>query len=527
MGGRDTAERVVVVDCPDWPVAAAAVAGQAPVVVVYANRVVSASRAARADGVVAGLRRREAQGRCPGAVVIERDLVGEARAFEAVAVAVEQFCPRIEITRPGLLVFGARGPARYFGGEQALAARVRQQVQAVVVERGDTGPVGVGIADGVLAARVAARASSSAGSPEVVESGASAGYLARCLVEELERPELSGLLRRLGIATLGAVAAMPSVDLVARFGPEGERAHRLACGLDERVLDARAVPADLSVEIELDPPASRIDQVAFTAKGLAEQLHERLARQGLACTQVAIEAQTESGERRCRWWRHQGALSAPAVAERVRWQLDGWLHGPCPPTAGIVRLRLVPDEVTADRGRQLGFWGGQTDNDDRALRALVRLAAHLGQPAVQVPVAAGGRGVDARYRLEPLEQVDVLGRLEHQVSEAPVAPWPGQLPVPSPAIVHGEPVPVEVFDDDDAPVVVSGRGELSAPPQRWVAGGRSTTVVAWAGPWCVEERWWDPRRSRRHARLQLVGTDGVAVVLTRQSGSWWWEATYD
>jgi protein ImuB len=45
-----------------------------------------------------------------------------ARAFEPVVATVEEFCPRVEVLRPGACAIGARGPARYFGGEQALAA---------------------------------------------------------------------------------------------------------------------------------------------------------------------------------------------------------------------------------------------------------------------------------------------------------------------------------------------------------------------------------------------------------------------
>ena len=29
-------------------------------------------------------------------------------------------------------------------------------------------------------------------------------------------------------------------------------------------------------------------------------------------------------------------------------------------------------------------------------------------------------------------------------------------------------------------------------------------VAAWAGPWPLEERWWDARRARRAVRLQVV-----------------------
>ncbi len=57
--------------------------------------------------------------------------------------------------------------------------------------------------------------------------------------------------------------------------------------------------------------------------------------------------------------------------------------------------------------------------------------------------------------------------------------------------------------------------------------GRQVAVAAWAGPWPVDERWWDPRGHRRRARLQVATTDGVAYLLAVESGRWSVEATYD
>ena len=69
--------RLVVVHCPDWPVAAAdgraGVPPDAPVAVLAANRVVAASRAAREEGVEPGQRRRVAQARCPGLTLVAAD----------------------------------------------------------------------------------------------------------------------------------------------------------------------------------------------------------------------------------------------------------------------------------------------------------------------------------------------------------------------------------------------------------------------------------------------------------------------
>ena len=60
-----------------------------------------------------------------------------------------------------------------------------------------------------------------------------------------------------------------------------------------------------------------------------------------------------------------------------------------------------------------------------------------------------------------------------------------------------------------------------------VAGERWAPVVAWAGPWPVDERWWDPPAHRRRARAQVVTADGTARLLALEGGRWWVEATYD
>src|SRR5262249_54547718 len=216
----------------------------------------------------------------------------------------------------------------------------------------------------------------------------------------LDRFELVGLLVRLGIRTLGDLAALPPQAVLARFGPEGALCHRLARGEDERPLAARTPPPDLVVTAELDPPADRVDTGAFAARSLATELHQRVAALGLACTRIRIEAETEHGESLSRLWRHDGSLAAGAMAERVRWQLDGWITTGTT-TAGLTLLRLAADEVAPDDGRQLGFWGGEAVADERAGRALARLQGMLGPEAVVTAVVGGGPDPAGPGRLGP------------------------------------------------------------------------------------------------------------------------------
>jgi protein ImuB len=138
------------------------------------------------------------------------------------------------------------------------------------------------------------------------------------------------------------------------------------------------------------------------------------------CTCIRIESQTEYGEHLSRIWRHHRAFTPAAVADRVRWQLDGWLAQravcgcpagePCPggracpnpaggTSGGLSLVRLVPEEVAEDDGRQQGFWGGATAADERAARGLARLQGLLGPEAVVTAVLGGGRDPAERVRL--------------------------------------------------------------------------------------------------------------------------------
>jgi protein ImuB len=499
--------------------------------------------------------------------------------FGPVVSVVEGFCPRVEVLRPGACAIGVRGPARYFGGEGALAAKI---IDAVA---GGGVACRVGIADGLFAARLAAEHAPPAwdarpvptaspahpGAATLVPPGRARAFLAPFPAGVLDGPDaadLAGLLPRLGIGTLGEFASLPAADVANRFGVAGVIAHRLARGLDPRPLAPRPPAADLSVSAEFDPPARQAEPVVFAAKPLAERMHNGLAARGLACVRVQVQAVWEDGREITRLWRHDGLLSALAVAERVRWQLAAWPPGqpgpaplPAPSAAGrpaaaqipapgeaaeraadsypggIALLRLTPDQLVRDQGRQLGLWGDAVVTD-RVARAAVRVQAMLGHGAVTRPVLAGGRSPGEQVTLVPYG-----GRSDRMPPGRPGRagepggpdrpgragePWPGRIPPPSPATVYPSPLPARIADGSGATVAVSGRGLVSAPPARMSADGAPwLAVTAWAGPWPVTERWWRPRAARRRARFQLVTEDGTAWLVAVQEGSWLIEARYD
>lgn len=576
---------MLTVSWAHWPIVAAG-ATRGAAIVLRADRVVACSPAASANGVAIGQRRRAAQQRCPGAVLLDHDVDRDARMFEPVVRAVGQFTPRLEMVEPGWLCVESRGPSRYFGGDEQLAAKIVDVIAATMgpgVDRDiDLVGLGVGIADGRFASAVAARLASQTdrmeGAPSgIVAPGASRAFLAPQPTSWLQQTgeidaELVGLFARLGLTRLGALAELARVDIADRFGPPGEHAHRLASADDDRSSLAQEPPVLRIVERVLDDPVVQLEPLIFIGKQLADRLVADLTDAGLVSTRIVITSETDHGERSERAWYRASGLSAAAIVERVRWQLEAWVRGdpgsdgvrgdlgsqPGGLTSGVVLLRLDPDEVRHDGGEQLRLWGGLSAADERAVRAVTRLAGMAGEEAVLVPAWQGGRLPGDRYRWVPATTTDLTDpddtaerlrpRLDAQPTPRPAkrgtkraaieaesartAPWPGSLPAPSPAIVLAEGRRASVVDKEGRPVSVGGRGELTATPATLSIDDDPTAshtvqeITGWAGPWPVDEWWWDERRHRRLARFQIVTADGAAHLVAVEHQSWWILASY-
>ena len=356
----------------------------------------------------------------------------EARRFARVVSHASEVCPWVHPVRLGVCALPARGPARFFGGEDAVADLLAERVGE---------EVSVGIADGLFAAVLAARAGL------IVPPGGSANFLAPWSVATLARPDLAVTLQRLGITTLGRFAALPVANVSDRFGADAAACHAVA----------RGESGELA--------------------GLRDRAIERRLR-------VARGEDPDRGD-------------AP------------------PPPA------------------QPSFFGGTSEADRRAARAVVKVQERLGIEAVVVGRLQGGRDPAGQSVLVPWGSPDAgaggggAGPGGAGAGASPAgAPWPGRLPPPAPSDVLRAPPRAELVDAEGSAMVVSGRGLLAAPIDRLsIGGGPWEQVVAWAGPWPVTERWWSVRR--RTARMQVVTADGVARLLRTERGQWWVEAIYD
>lgn len=494
---------------PDWPVVAGSegVPPGAPVAVLAGGQVLACSQAARVDGVRRGMRRRDAQSRCPELVLRDHRPDADARAFEEVLVAIEQIAPGVASLRPGLCALHV--PSRFYGGEvEAGAVLAEHLVQLGVWD------VRVGVADGLFVAEQAARRATAQDSL-VVPPGQSAAFLRDLPVDVLGEPDLVSLLRRMGLRTLGAFAGLSAADVHTRFGTHGALLHRLASGADAQPVSRRQPPPEFTAALALEPPLDRVDQIAFSVRTTTDDFVTGLADRGLVCTSVRVEVDADGQLASVRRWMHPRWFAANDLVDRVRWQLQAAIIG-----APVDAVRLVPEVVEPIGDHAESLFGGAPDQ--RVERGVARVQGIVGHEAVVQVQVQGGRGSRDRHLLVPWGDRPLAARAVDQ-------PWPGTMPPPAPATVFERPQEAWVVGAEGVPVGLTDRGAITGPPDRFrpVPDAQWLPVASWAGPWPVDERWWDVASSRRIARFQVVGVDGSAWLMIHENGHWHTEARYD
>jgi protein ImuB len=331
-------------------------------------RVGEVSPAAEAFGVRAGTSLGEALARCPALTLVPPDPAGVADRWERLIVRLESIGAAVEPERPGLACFDARGLVRLHGGTLAhVIAAARTALRQ---------PARIGAGPSRFCA-LAAATRARVRRPEVVAGDAATAraYLAPLPVALLrgrrETAKLPDALERLGIATLGELAALPRAAVADRFGAPGLLAHELAQGRDGK-LAPREPPERLAEELELPEALSGI-QLERALHLLVDRLLARRERGGRTLRSVVLAAALVEGGT----WREQVPFRE-ALADPVRMRL-----------ALTPRLALLP--APAERLRLAVERFGPPASDQRSLldeAAAVR-RARLREAVRQARAAAG------------------------------------------------------------------------------------------------------------------------------------------
>jgi protein ImuB len=360
-------------------------------------RVGEVSGAAEACGVTRGMALGEALARCPRLRLVAGDPLGVAQEWGRAARALEGIGAVLELPRAGLAYFESDGLRGLHGGEEEVVAAARQALRRPVrVGAGPTRFCALAAALEVRSRRArivaqggpsparggsAQRGCAQGGLPAQPDHRAARRYLAARPVALLGfRAETAALvepLTRLGIDTLGELAALGRDAVADRFGAPGVLARRLARGEDDPLRTHIAEERmQESLELEEANSGPALERVLGV---LVDRLLARPERRGRTLRALSISARlVEGGTWRARVVLRE-ALSDP---RRMRLALAPRLALLPAPAA---YLRLEAERFGPPEGAQ----GALFDSD---LTGPARGEEHRGrlrEAVAQVRVAAG------------------------------------------------------------------------------------------------------------------------------------------
>jgi len=337
------------------------------------------SARAEAFGLVRGMRLGEALARCPPLRLVPPDPEAARALWSQVLDGLEGLGAEVESDRAGVACFEAAGLQGIHGGdlEGVLAAAART--------------LGPGARLGAAPSRFAAHAAASQARPRrgrrnpsvVVGEREAREFLAPLPVGLLRaRPELDALpevLERLGVRTLGELAALPAQAVSERFGHPGLLALDLARGRDTP-LDPRRPPEPVGERIDL-PEAASGQQLERALDLLIARVLARRERRGRTLRGLAVSARFVAGGT----WRLPMTLrQASADPARIRLALAprlGELPAPAesialeveafgPPAHDQERLLEEAGEIRRGRLGEAVRQARQAAGADAALRVL-------------------------------------------------------------------------------------------------------------------------------------------------------------
>lgn len=337
--------------------------------------VADATPEAIARGVRPGMLLREATALCPEAIALPPSRGRENAVAERLLAALEALSPLVEpdAGMPGCCYVDLHGLGRRLGSAEQAAAHLLQAVPPVLRPR-------VGVAPGKFAARVAAGLARP-GARCVVPAGEVAAFLAPRSVSWLPLPP-DALRRfdRLGLRTLGDLAALPASAVAARFGPAGRRAWELANGRDDDPVRPRLRAETVTETLDLPAPVVGREAFLLALRYLALRAFGRPALEGRGARRVRVRAALDGGGA----WEKAVALREPASAERLAEALRlrlGAVELPGP----VASLAMELSGLTAEAARQEALTG-----------------LHPRRPR---PLAEAARQLAARYGASPLYRV--------------------------------------------------------------------------------------------------------------------------
>ena len=265
--------------------------------------VAAASYEARSYGVFSAMSSSTARRLCPHAVFIDGRHGRYAEVSAEVMSIFGRCTPLVEPLSLDEAFLDVTGSERAFGSAREIAARIRSEVLG---ELGLT--CSVGVAPNKFLAKLATGTAKPTATPTgpafglgiaVVPPGGELDFLWPLPVSSVwgVGPRTLERLVRLGVSTIGDLAAIPLAALTASVGnASGRHLHELSWGRDDRPVVAGAAPKSVSHEETFAHDRHDTDELRTELARMADAVSARLRAANLAGRTVSIKVRFASFE---------------------------------------------------------------------------------------------------------------------------------------------------------------------------------------------------------------------------------------
>jgi DNA polymerase IV len=309
----------------------------------------TASYEARRFGVGSAMPISQAYRLCPKGVYLPVDMAKYLEVSKEVMAILRRYTSVVEPVSIDEAFLDVTGSRRAFGSGEEIARRLKEAVR-----RETRLTASVGVAPSKLVAKVA----SDIRKPDglcVVEPGQEAAFLAPLPIRRLwgVGPKMEERLAKVGVQTIGDLAALDAGRLERRLGTHGRDLRLLAQGVDDRPVLAESDGAkSIGQEHTFDADTADIERLRRTLLTLADGVAGRLRGQGLRGRTITLKYRDEDFHTTT----HAETLAAPIDSSndvyRLAAKLLGEVHG-----RKKVRLLGIYASAFGTSGGQLGLFG--------------------------------------------------------------------------------------------------------------------------------------------------------------------------
>jgi nucleotidyltransferase/DNA polymerase involved in DNA repair len=284
----------------------------------------TASYEARRFGVGSAMPISQAYRLCPKGVYLPVDMGKYLGVSKEVVAIFRRFTDVVEPISIDEAFLDVTGSRRAFGSGEEIARRLKEAVR-----RETQLTASVGVAPSKLVAKVA----SDLRKPDglcVVEAGQEAAFLAPLPIRRLwgVGPKMEERLAKVGVQTIGDLAALAPERLERRLGTHGRDLLLLARGIDDRPVFAATEGAkSIGQEHTFDADTADLERLRRTLLTLADGVAGRLRHQSLRGRTITLKYRDEDFHTTT----HAETLAAPVDSSndlyRVAAKLFSDVHG--------------------------------------------------------------------------------------------------------------------------------------------------------------------------------------------------------